>query len=248
MDKLLAALMDLPPASYIAMEPKEFNPSEGFEIAMNNAGITDARSEYPILGTYGLATCMAIAVYAPQMNTGGIAHLAQSSDDPLRLSQTSKHALNGLLSAARSDPSQPLEIRIVGPYESPLIETFIKDVLKIINDIPNVHFLSADFQGKPFPTAMGIDTRRWTEGMLKGANDSGVTIYQMTRDIAAVKRFQARCAHIVDIHALPKAVDTDNALFDVRAKAIGWHSHIHKQDAITPDGLAGRKNISPGFP
>ncbi len=141
---------------------------------MNSAGITNAQSVTPIIGTTGLATCMAVAVFNPTTKTGGLTHLAQG-DDCISLSKSSETALNTLLHTLRTAPSETLEVRMIGPRPAGGLEDhFIKDTLKLLNATPNIAFLSADFKEKTItPSAVGVDARQWNAGLLKGSTTIG---------------------------------------------------------------------------
>src|SRR5579859_7308503 len=106
LDQLVQALMDLPPAPYIAGLTKSFDPSDGYEINMRCAGITSANSAKPILGTRGLSSCMGVAVFNPELKTGGLAHLSQDPHNNIHLSGASRKALSSLLAAARGDSDE----------------------------------------------------------------------------------------------------------------------------------------------
>jgi hypothetical protein len=218
---LMQALMALPPAPYIPMTPGSFDPSQGHEIAMEGAGITKADSGKPVLGTFGLATCMGVTVFNRDLKSGGIAHLAQG-EDAFHLSKDSEQALKSLLAATRgTNAGAKLEVRISGPMPAGGLEdTFIKDVLKVLNDTANLTFLSADFRGKEYPSAVGIDTRRWNEGLLKGKSTAITNAWEFETRTSAdfAKRIVEGMKHIVDITAIPPAPSYDEGnLFDARA-------------------------------
>lgn len=209
---LLQAVMALPPAPYIPVERKDFLPEEGREIDMNHAGLTDARSSAPMLGTFGLMTCMGVAAFNPATGTGGVAHLAQG-EDCVSLSKDSKKALEAMLSGMRSDSSQLIEVRMSGPYSAGGIEdTFIKNVLEVLNHTQNVTILSADFKGKVFPSAVGLDTRRWEQGLLKGNKTIG------SMQTASPDELREGMKHVVPVSEMPSApAYDDNGLFDGRS-------------------------------
>ncbi len=214
-DAALIALRQLPPTPYAAVAAKHFNPAEGVEIGMNCAGITDARSRTPILGTYGLATCLGLAVFNPQTLTGGLAHLAQASDDPLHLSPHSGRSLTNLLQAMRTDTSQRLEARLTaGPTYDAF--PFMADIVQILNGTLNLRILSSDTGSKRNVTAFGLDTRRWNEGLLKGSNSSGLGIGNISTDKAAMERYAAGARNVVDITALTPGRVSPNGLVDGR--------------------------------
>jgi hypothetical protein len=220
LDQLIDALTALPPAPYIANAARDFDPSQGFEINMGCAGITRADSARPILGTMGLASCMGVVIFNPEQKTGGIAHLSQAEDDHVHLSKDSEKALKSLLAAARGDSGdRKLEVRISGPVQSgELGDIFIKDVLRVLNETPNLTFLSADFRGKDYPTAVGIDTRRWDEGLLKGKSTAVSSPRDDLREVA--RRIVEGARGAVDIDSLPAAPGYNaGRLFDARALA-----------------------------
>ncbi len=219
--EMMRALMALPGATYIPIKPEAFIPSEGYEITMNGAGITNAKSKTPILGTYGLATCMGIAIQNVNHSMGGYLHLSVAEKDPQHINEHGKQTLIHLLSALRQDPSDRLEVRITGPMgTSGFEDTFIKDVLSILNAQPNLHILSADFKGKGYPRNVGIDTRHWDQGLLKGINSSGLSLGEIIQDPVRLAAYRKGAEHVVDITAMPSAQDYDaRGIFDARGKS-----------------------------
>lgn len=214
-DATLIALRNLPLTPFAAIKRENFNPAEGIEIGMNCAGITDARSRTPILGTYGLATCLGLAVFNRQTLTGGLAHLAQAEDDPLHLAPSSGQSLTGLLQAMRTDKSQPLEVRLTaGPTYDAF--PFMADIVQILNATPNLRILSSDTGEKRNVTAFGLDTRRWDEGLLKGSNSSGLGLGNITSDQAAMERYSAGARNVLDMTALTPGRVGRNGLVDAR--------------------------------
>lgn len=182
---------------------------------MNCAGITDARSRTPILGTYGLATCLGVAVFNRQTLTGGLAHLAQAEDDPLRLAQSGGKSLTGLLQAMRAETSQPLEVRLTaGPSNDRF--PFMADIVQILNTAPNLRILSCDTGGKRNVHAFGLDTRRWDEGLIKGSNSCGLSWDAVVQDKSAMAHFIEGCRNVVDITALTPGRVSSNGLVDGR--------------------------------
>ncbi len=232
---MLVATRALPPAPYIRISAAEFNPREGIEIGMNCAGITDARSPTPILGTYGLATCEGLAVYNRTTQTGGLVHLAQGENDPLHLASESREALTQLLQAMRSDVSQTLEVRrTAGPYDDRF--PFSTEILGILNAAPNLRILSADTGDKNRVKAFGIDTRRWDEGLLKGGMSCHLPLEQIIPGTEAMAQFREGMRHIVDITAMPTAWISGGELFDARSPA----SPALTVGRPAPDGAAPR--------
>ena len=219
LDVLIAALMMLPASPYMTMSEESFNPKEGHEVPMDYAAITSAKSKAPIVGTYGLASCMGVAIFNPATGEGGITHLAQDDHEPDELSAKSRKALHSLLAAVREDPSQPLEVRLIGPMDMHGIEDdFIKDALGILNQEPNLHFLSADFKGKPYSSSVAMDTRRWDEGLIKGENTSGIAMFDLLGDTGErMKKYVAGNDNRVDVAALPPMPDAHEQLFDARS-------------------------------
>ena len=214
-DDALNAIRQLPPAPFATVKREDFNPAEGIEIGMNCAGITDARSRTPILGTYGLATCLGVAVFNRQTLTGGLAHLAQAEDDPLRLSPGGGKSLINLLQAVRTDKSHPLEVRLTaGPTYDGF--PFMADILQILNATPNLHILSSDTGEKRNVTAFGIDARHWGEGLLKGSNSSGIGLSNITTDQAVMERYSAGARNVLDMTALTPGRVGRNGLVDAR--------------------------------
>lgn len=213
---MLQATRDLPPARYIAISGADFNPREGIEIGMNCAGITDARSPTPILGTYGLVTCLGVAIYNRATQTGGLAHLAQGDNDPLHLAHDSKEALTRLLQAVRTDQSQTLEVRLTaGPFDDRY--PFSTEVLGVLNATPNLQILSSDTGGKRGVKAFGLDTRRWDEGLIKGANSCHLPLEEITACAANMELFREGIRHAVDITAIPPGRVYLDGLFDARS-------------------------------
>lgn len=214
-DALMQATYALPSTPYIAIETENFIPTEGAEIGMNSAGITNAQSERPILGTYGIASCMGIAVYNPALKTGGLAHLAQSPTDCVSLSTHSQQALQKLLKTVRTDQNQPLEVRLMGPMHD--AKQFIGEVLTLLNDTPKLRILSADYIDKPYVTAFAMDTRRWQEGLIKGGNSSGLNIMNCTETPESFARYIEGNKHRVEISDLPPARYSIDGLYDERS-------------------------------
>lgn len=213
---MLQAVRALPPAPYIAITVADYNPREGIEIPMNCAGITDARSATPILGTYGLATCLGLAVYNRATQTGGLAHLAQDAQNALHLAPASREALSGLLAAMRTDTLQPLEVRMTaGPSNDQLPFTF--EVLDILNATPNLRILASDTGTKNRVKAFGIDTRRWDEGLLKGGPSCTLPREQIVPGTSSMDQFLEGLRHIVNIQAMQTATIAGGGLFDARS-------------------------------
>lgn len=215
---MLEATRALPPAPYIHISAAAFNPREGLEIGMNCAGITDARSPTPILGTYGLATCLGVAVFNPATKTGGLAHLAQQEGAPLHLAREGAGALQRLLVAVRTDLAQTLEVRMTaGPTNDQY--PFSREVLAILNATPNLRILSSDTGTKRGVKAFGIDTRHWDEGLLKGANSCPLPAEDIIPGTPAMTQFREGVRHIVDITALPAGRTLRDGLIDARSPA-----------------------------
>jgi len=219
-DDLIKALMALPSAHYITSAARSFDPSEGYEIDKNCAGITGAGSARPVMATKGLTACMGVAVYNPEQKIGGIAHLAQDPDDPYRLAKEGRKALRSLLAVARDDGAGKLEVRISGPMQGGgFADVFIRDALQILNDTPDLTFLSADFRGKDYPFVVGIDTRRWDEGLLKGRT-TAISSPQDSNMAEIARRTIEGARDGVDMDSLPPAPSyNDDCLFDARALA-----------------------------
>jgi hypothetical protein len=214
-DALMKAVYALPSTPYIAIEAEDFIPTEGIEVGMNCAGITDAQSERPILGTYGIASCMGIAVYNPALQTGGLAHLAQSPTDCVSLSSHSEQAIQKLFKTIRTDQNQPLEVRLMGPMHN--AKQFIGEVLTLLNDTPKLRILSADYIDKPYVTAFAMDTRRWKEGLIKGGNSSGLNIMNCTETPESFARYIEGNKHRVEISDLSPARHYTDGLYDERS-------------------------------
>lgn len=216
---MLEATRALPPAPYIRISAAAFNPREGLEIGMNCAGITDARSPAPILGTYGLATCLGVAVFNPATKTGGLAHLAQQEGAPLHLAREGAEALQRLLVAVRSNLTQQLDVRMTaGPVNDQY--PFTREVLAILNATPNLRILSSDTGTKRGVKAFGIDTRRWDEGLLKGANSCPLPADDIIPGTPAMAQFREGLQHVVEIADLPPGRPSANGLIDTRSAAL----------------------------
>lgn len=213
---MLQAVRALPPAPYIAIDAADYNAREGIEIAMNCAGITDARSATPMLGTYGLATCQGLAVYNRSTQTGGLVHLAQDPQDALHLAPTSREALTRLLHAMRTDKVQTLEVRMTaGPSNDEMPFTF--EILDILNATPNLKILASDTGTKNRVKAFGIDTRRWDEGLLKGGLSCALPREQIIPGTPSMDQFREGLRHIVEIQAMRTANIMGGGPFDARS-------------------------------
>jgi hypothetical protein len=216
--KMLQAVRALPPAPYIPIEAADYNPREGIEIAMNCAGVTDARSPTPTLGTYGLTTCQGLAVYNRTTQTGGLVHLAQDPQDALHLAPASREALTLLLQAMRTNKLQTLEVRMTaGPSNDQLPFTF--EILDILNATPNLRILASDTGTKNRVKAFGIDTRRWDEGLLKGGISCALPREQIIPGTPSMEQFREGIRHIVEIQAMRTANINPGELFDTRSNA-----------------------------
>lgn len=219
---LMKALDALPTAPYIPLKPGEFDPAHAYDIDQNSAGITNAGSAHPSLVTSGVATCMAVAVFNPRTRTGGLAHLSQDVDDPDHLSPASAKALQALLDAMRRTPAEGLEVRISGPMEAGGMEdSFILDVLSLLNRAPNLTFQSADMRGKVHPKNVGIDTRRWEEGLIKGSSTARFSVEEIRKGGAALgQRAKEGLRDVVDLGGVPYPPGYDEqGLFDARSPA-----------------------------
>lgn len=215
-EAFLDAVMALPQSPYIPMKPGEFKPEEGREIAMDAAGVTNSGSGLPIIGTCGIISCVGVAVANRELGVAGLAHLAADSDKPEHLSPGGKEVLKNLLSVAREDPSQVLEVRLNGPY-SAAAHVLIKDVLAEINALPNVRVLSADVLGKGYPADIAVDARRWDEGLIKGRNSSEIDMRDTVGNPDLMVKFLEGNKHRVDLTDLPHVGTYDkNGLFDAR--------------------------------
>ena len=92
-----------------------------FEIIQTEAGITCSEEEHPVLATYGIGPCVAIAGYEPNLKIGFIAHVDELTSNP---SQT----IVGNLERVSSD--QNYEVTLIGGNE----ETSRENVQKIIDN------------------------------------------------------------------------------------------------------------------
>ncbi len=215
---LLRAVDALPQTPFVPINRDDFRPHEGREIGMNCAGVTCADSRLPILATYGLATCVGLAVFNPVTRTGGLAHLAQSPDDLVSLSEDGRQALSSMLQAVRQDKKQPLEARMMGPMNTR--SKIVSDVLVVLNEQPNLRILSVDYGMKPYVADFGMDTRRWDEGLLKGGNSSGLFVGDCIGKPDMLARFAAGNRYRVDIKEIPPAPEYRHGLYDGKNAAI----------------------------
>jgi hypothetical protein len=210
-DQLIEQLMHLPPAPFVPLKREDFRPEEGQAVEMNTAAVTDADSATPIVGPVSMTSCMGVAIFNPARKRGGAVHAAQDPNDPLRLSPESAAAIRELIAASRSSDAEPLEVRLMGPKLTGFEKIFVTEVVDILNQAPNVTFLSADMLGKNSVTAFGVDTRKWDQGLLKGSNDSGISRFDAAKDIALMTKYIEAQKTVLELDEMPPCQPPENS-------------------------------------
>lgn len=117
-------------------------------IIQKEYAITDAKSNKPIIGTFGVATCIALTVYDPKTKTAAIVHIDAG---------TEINSLGGIFWEIDKDyrKNSHLEVRLIGGNHS---RTLVISLLKFLKKI-DIGISSADVLHKPYPSEVAIDSR-----------------------------------------------------------------------------------------
>lgn len=164
--EMLKAVKELPPCPLIPKPRNSFDVQKGIEISMNDAGVTSARSHFPIIGTYGLQGCMGIMAYNRRTMEGGVAHLSMV-DTSTDVSPHGAEQLHRMLNRLQGHPDDPIEIRMAsGGYH----DKFTQNVLAELQKHKNIHITGMGIAGECFGLAVAVDTRRWDKGIYVGGH------------------------------------------------------------------------------
>jgi len=204
-------LMQLDGAPYIKDAKESFDPDLAVGLEMTEGGVTNPKSEYPLLATTSVATCMAVFVHNPKTDATGLVHIVENgvSSFPDNPSVNSLVEIIDQVSKPKSDVgylrnmwsrNDKLEARIVGPnVGGDLSNPFINNVLDILSQY-NISILSADFKSKAGPRNIAVDSSRWGDGLIRGTVDS-VDFFR-DNDIKKAELYIKQTREVVDLDNL----------------------------------------------
>jgi hypothetical protein len=128
-----------------------FTSAEAEGILQHEMGFTDAKSERPVLATFGAGPCIAIAVYNPETRTASLAHIDALTELP---------STDALFYQLSKDSDATLEVHLAGGME--MSREQVTELIRRIQIKPNVAVKSANiipedggFGGK----SLAIDSR-----------------------------------------------------------------------------------------
>lgn len=173
-------VMALPMAKYETPDSLRVDPDKTMLVSMNGMGITNAKSDTPIIGTRAFNPCSALVLYNKRTKTAGIIH------EPMMVPE---HFF-GLLSKVRTNQEDPVHLHLMGQPISAAHEFDAKDMndlsLSVLNRLaqtfesePNLTVKTFDVFSKSKPSAVAIDARN---GKLIRGSDLYVASHQDYRN------------------------------------------------------------------
>ena len=163
---LIAEAEKLPQGKYLTPGVHHVDLDKVMILAESNCeGITNADSEYPILGTQALASCLGIALYNKKTKTAKVVH-----DIGGNLAATFEHALKEI----RKNKSDGIELHLIGAYddEDPRSNYLVEELeflLQSVRKQPHVTLKTFDVLDRPHPTDFAIDSRNGK--LIRGTED-----------------------------------------------------------------------------
>ncbi len=128
---------------------KELSQTQIRGVVQREYGVTDSKSSVPVVGTWGLATCVAVTAYEPDTKTAGVAHL-----DSSKVIDSLKDFLKDV-AGSQHDLSQ-LKVGLIGGEE--LSKDLINETIEFLEG-NGVSLKYAEILDKPHPTAFVLDSR-----------------------------------------------------------------------------------------
>lgn len=169
-------VMALPVAKYVTPETLKVDPDKTILVSMDGTGVTNSRSDTPIIGTRAFNPCMALILYNKRTKTAGIMH------EPF----LAPEHFFALMSKVRTDEKDPVHAHLMGQPIYAEHEHDAEDMNKMslsaLNRLaeafesePNLIVKTFDVYSKPKPSAVAIDTRN---GRLIRGSDLYVKSFQ----------------------------------------------------------------------
>lgn len=124
-----------------------FAPGEASNIYIRGVGLTDANNAAPVLGTFGVGPCVAVAVYNPQTRTGLLAHL-DARTDPQSLNQLLDRLDGG---------GAALQAHVVGGQEQ--TRHLVEETLSVLESRPGLSIKTTDVLNDRGLRSLALDTR-----------------------------------------------------------------------------------------
>jgi hypothetical protein len=130
-DEIMQRVQALPHPEYAQDLP--VRKERALMINQGQVGITDEAAKFPILGTYGVSTCVAVILRNPKNNRVALAHMERSSDTDY---------LKPVIEKLRDNAREPIEVTLWGgrKHES---ERVITHVVKYLESQPQVKLTHA---------------------------------------------------------------------------------------------------------
>lgn len=146
--QLLNEALKLPSAFRGSEESNEVDQGHVRGIIQKEYAITDSKSEKPIIGTYGLGSCIALTIYDRENRVAAIAHI----DGTTRI-----ESLGRVFDEfdKKDDSVSPLEIRLIGGNESS--RKMAIEILEYLKNRRDCKLVSTDILGKEHPSAFVIN-------------------------------------------------------------------------------------------